>query len=66
MGGRYIYYLNIWGVVGHGAVLVLFLFYVNISGMRLGPLGSPPRWVVYPLGSNLGYILPFPRGEWGG
>ena len=52
----------VWGV--KGLALMLFLFYVNVSGMRppavslvlpafddTGSLGSPLRQVVYPPGS---------------
>ena len=61
---------NCWGV--RGLALVLFLFYVNVSGMRplsrfLLPafddpfsLGYPPRRMVYP--ATLGDCLLFPCG----
>ena len=61
-----------------GAALMLFLFYMNVSGMcrrshlpsptfdGIGFLGSPPRQVVYLPGSYLGDCLPFPCGELGG
>ena len=50
-----VYEFNCWGV--KWSALVLFLFYVNLSGMSLvlpafddtGSLDSPPRQVIYPL-----------------
>ena len=55
---------------------MLFLFYVNVSGMRplshlppppafedTGSLGFPPRRVVYPPGSTLGEFPRFLAGN---
>ena len=66
---------NCWGV--KGPALVLFLFYVNVSGMRprsrlsSQPLTIPAPWVLLRVrglspcldGSTLGDCLPFPCGE---
>ena len=62
---------NCWGVKGPG--LVLFLFYVNVTGMRprsrlsTQPLRIPAPWVLLPVRCSIplfkwfhGDCLPFP------